>query len=115
MYGITLYCNDTYGGSGGAVVVWYLWDSNTTPCYTILLCSALDYGNMYGIALYCNDTYGGGGVLFCLCSICGIVIPLQVIQLCSTLPWIVALCMEELYIVMTDMVVVWCGGVVFVG
>ena len=39
---------------------------------------------MYGIALYCNETCGGGMVRW-WCGICGIVIPLQVIQLCSTL------------------------------
>ena len=48
------------------VLVVGLSDSNTTPGYTTLLCSALDCGNMYGIALYCKETWGGGGgmVLF---------------------------------------------------
>ena len=61
--------------------------SNTTQGYTTLLCSALDCGNMYGISLYCKGTWGGGdsgvGV--------SVVIPFQVIQLYSALPWIVAI------------------------
>ena len=40
-----------------------LSDSNTTPGYTTLLCSALDCGNIDGIGLYCKDTYGGGVVV----------------------------------------------------
>ena len=40
----------------GGGVVWYLWDINTTPGYTTLLCSALDCGHMYGIALYFKGT-----------------------------------------------------------
>ena len=42
MYGISLYCKETWGGGGGGVV---FCDSSTTPGYTTLLCSALDCGN----------------------------------------------------------------------
>ena len=56
---------------------------------------------MYGIALYCKGTLGGVVVWDF-----PIVIPLQVRQLYSALPWIVAICMEYLYIVKTHLVVV---------
>ena len=58
-----------------------------------LLCSALGCGNMYGIAIYCKDINGGGveGLVVVVCDF-PIVIPLQVIQLYSALPWMVAIC-----------------------
>ena len=74
-------------------VVLYFWDSNTTPGYTTLLCSALHCGNMYEIDIYCKKTYGGGGGLVVVWDFL-IVIPLHVIQLYSALPWIVEICME---------------------
>ena len=97
MNGIALYCNDACGGVLVVVVVWYLLYSNTTPGYTTLVNLALDCGNMYGIALYCKRNMGW---LRRLCIYVAeamhwyfwTIIPLQVIQLCSALPWIVATC-----------------------
>ena len=37
-------------GSGGVGIS----DSNTTPGFTTLLYSALNFGNKYGITLYCK-------------------------------------------------------------
>ena len=76
MYGIAVYRKGTFSGGGGGAVVGLL-DNNTTPGYTTLPCSALNCGN---IALYCNDT-----LWWWWCGICGIIIPLQVIQLYSAL------------------------------
>ena len=118
MYGIALYCKETYGGVS-------LSDSNTTPSKTTLLCSSLDCGNIYEIVLYCKGTlvvvglwdsnttpgyttllYSAldcghiyGIALYCKDTNGGglvvwdfpIVIPLQVRKLYSALPWIVAI------------------------
>ena len=57
---LAIYCKDTNGGGGVGLSV-----SNTTPVYTTLLCSALDFDNMYGIALYCKGTRVVVVVLWC--------------------------------------------------